>query len=75
MTMKAKRFSDLSPTGRIWASVLIAVSVVLVVTAERDLQRRAAEEVEGNKLIWRLVCLNALGAIAYFRFGRRTTGS
>jgi hypothetical protein len=71
--MKRKRFADLSPAGRTWASVLIAFSLALVVAAERDLQQRSPAEIEGNKLIWRLVSLNALGALAYFRFGRRTT--
>jgi hypothetical protein len=50
---------------------LAAASIGTVVTAERDLQRRSEPEIRGDKRIWRLVSLNALGAAAYLRFGRR----
>jgi hypothetical protein len=68
-----KSFSDLPPGRRALALVLTAVSLGLVVAAERDLQRRPQDEVRGSKLLWRLVCLNALGAAAYFRWGRLPT--
>jgi hypothetical protein len=61
----------MSPAERLVALVLIAVSVLIVTSAERDIQRRPADQVAGGKLIWRLVSLNALGAVAYFRWGRR----
>ena len=67
----SKSFKDLSPRQRVLASVLIAVSLGLVAAAERDLQRRPAAQVRGSKHLWRLVCLNALGAVGYFRWGRR----
>ena len=73
MRSSSKRFSELSPSQRSWASVAIAVSLVLVAAAERDIQRRPASEVRGSKVLWRLVCLNALGALGYFRWGRRPT--
>ena len=38
---------------------------------QRDLQRRAPDEVRGSKALWRLVCLNVLGAAVYLRWGRR----
>jgi hypothetical protein len=66
-----KSFTDLSPGHRVLASVLIAVSLGLVAAAERDLQRRPATQVRGSKNLWRLVCLNALGAATYLRWGRR----
>jgi len=69
--MRAKHFRDLTPRGRIWASVLIVISLGLVVAAERDIQRRPAAELRGSKVLWRLVCLNALGAVNYFCWGRR----
>ena len=65
-----KSLKDLSPGHRVLASVLIAISLVLVAAAERDLQRRPAAQVRGSKPLWRLVCLNALGALGYFRWGR-----
>ena len=57
--------------GRIAAFTTLAVSLVIVAAAERDLQGRSAVQVRGDKRIWRLVCLNAMGALAYFRWGRR----
>ena len=71
--MRSKNsFKEMSPAGRIWASLLIAASVVLVIAAERDLGRRNAAELRGSKPMWRLLCLNALGALSYFRWGRPT---
>jgi hypothetical protein len=70
---RGKRLKDLSPAGRLWASFLISVSLAVVVAAERDIQRRPAAEVRGSKPIWRVVCLNAVGAVSYFRWGRRET--
>jgi hypothetical protein len=51
--------------------LLIAVSLLLVGAAERDLQRRPADQVRGSKFFWRLVCMNALGSATYLRWGRR----
>ena len=50
----------------------MGVSLGLVAAAERDLQRRAESQVSGNKLVWRLVSLNAVGALSYLRWGRRS---
>lgn len=68
-----KDFKDLSPARRFSALVLFAVSLGLVAAAERDVQSRADAQVRGSKLMWRLACLNALGAVSYFRWGRRET--
>ena len=62
-----------TPEGRRYATVAIALSLAIVTVAERDLHRRAASEVRGEKWIWRVVCLNALGALAYFLWGRQPT--
>jgi hypothetical protein len=69
--MAAKHFKDLSQRGRLGAFVLIAVSLGLVVAAQRDLRRRTAAQVRGSKRVWRLLCLNALGAASYLVWGRR----
>ena len=53
------------------AIVLITISLWLVAMAERDIGRRGKDEVRGNRFLWRVVSLNALGAISYFRWGRR----
>jgi hypothetical protein len=69
---KAKKpFLQRSRTQRLWLLVLTAGSVLLVIAAERDIQRRPADRVRGNRLLWRLVSLNALGSLSYFRWGRR----
>jgi hypothetical protein len=73
MARSKTTFNDMSPAGRARVCVLAAISLVIVAAAERDIHRRAPSEVRGNKLLWRLVCLNALGALGYFRWGRRRT--
>jgi hypothetical protein len=72
MAKALKQFKEqYSPAQRLAISALLTVALVIVATAERDLQRRPSSEVRGSKLLWRVVCLNALGAAAYFRWGRR----
>jgi hypothetical protein len=66
-----KKLSDLPPERRAAAIATIAVSLVLVGAAQRDLSHRSDDELNGPKLLWRVLCLNALGAIGYFGFGRR----
>jgi hypothetical protein len=73
--MKKKSFKEMSPLQRLFTLVLIGISVGIVTAAERDLQRRPAEEVRGEKWLWRLLCLNAVGAVSYFRWGRRAAGA
>jgi hypothetical protein len=55
---------------RIVAGVLLVISLGIVAVAEKDLQGRSDAEVRGSKLAWRLVSLNAVGALAYLRWGR-----
>jgi hypothetical protein len=71
MTRSKKKFSEYSPARQFWVAGVFILSLGLVAAGERDIQRRPAEQVRGNKLLWRLVCLNALGAASYFRWGRR----
>lgn len=70
MSRSKKQFRDYSPPQQLVLGLLIAVSLLLVGVAERDLQHRPADRVRGPKLLWRLVCLNALGSAAYLRWGR-----
>jgi hypothetical protein len=60
-----------SPEQRSLAVVLVAVSLALVAIAERDLHRRPGTQVRGDKRLWRVVCLNAIGAVGYLVWGRR----
>jgi hypothetical protein len=68
-----RHFNDLSPARRVWVPTIIAAALGLVAAAEIDIQRRPAGQVRGSKLLWRLVCLNAVGSAGYFRRGRRAT--
>ena len=67
----ANDFKALSPARRLGVSVLAVIGLGFIATAQSDLQRRAPDEVRGSKPLWRLVCLNVLGAAAYLRWGRR----
>jgi hypothetical protein len=71
MKRQLEDFKALPPARQVVLSVLLAVALALVAAAERDIQRRPADQVRGSKALWRLVCLNALGAVGYFSWGRR----
>lgn len=55
-------------------AVVLAASLVTVAVAQRDLHRRPAKEIRGDKRVWRVVCLNAGGALVYLFWGRRAGG-
>lgn len=68
------RFKALSPVPQAAIVGLTAWNLWLIVTAQRDIQRRPAEDVRGPKLLWRLACLtNTVGPLVYFRWGRTAT--
>jgi hypothetical protein len=68
---RKRRWKDMGTAERVVVLVLLAVSLAIVGSAQRDLSQRSDDEVNGDKRIWRLVCLNALGALGYYRWGRR----
>jgi len=70
MARTIEQFKQRSLAQQFSTGVLLAVSLGLVAVAERDIQRRPAAQVRGSKSLWRFVCLNALGAIGYLRWGR-----
>jgi hypothetical protein len=67
-----QRWGEL-PAGRRAAIVAAGtVQVGLSVAALRDLRRRPARKVNGDKRLWVAACfLNTVGPIAYFAFGRK----
>ena len=69
--MARKRWSDLSSQQRAGVLALVAVQAVLAAIAQRDLSSRRQGEVRGPKLLWRILTLNSLGAVAYLLVGRR----
>jgi hypothetical protein len=48
----------------------IALSIGVVALAQNDLRRRPAGQIRGRKTVWRLLSLNALGALIYLCCGR-----
>jgi hypothetical protein len=60
-----------TPRQRVVAGILIAASLAVISAAQVDLHRRPASAVKGDKRIWRVVCLNAIGALAYLFLGRQ----
>jgi hypothetical protein len=73
MSRAIEQFTQKSHAQRFAAFAVLVASLGLVTVAERDIQHRPAERIHGSKLRWRLICLNALGAVGYLRWGRRTT--
>ncbi len=69
--MQKKRYSELGASGKAAVLVITAISLLIIGRAERDIARREEDDVRGSRAVWRLVSLNALGAVAYLRFGRR----
>lgn len=70
----AALYRGLGPAARraLWA--LLAVELVLIAAAERDIQRRPAERIRGPKLLWRVIATqNLVGPAAYLGLGRRRT--
>jgi hypothetical protein len=67
------KFRELSVPRRVGIVVLGAIQLTLLIVAQVDIQRRAADEVNGPKALWRLLCLiNFVGPLSYFRWGRRS---
>jgi hypothetical protein len=73
VSLSKKKFREYPRAQQVWIAVLVVVSLGLVASSERDIQRRPADQVRGRKVLWRLACLNAFGAASYFRWGRRRT--
>jgi hypothetical protein len=67
---KKRRFGERPPLQKAFIAVVTLASLAIVGFAERDLQGRP-EEIRGSRFAWRLASLNAFGALAYLRFGRR----
>jgi len=64
------RFRDRPPREQAGIVGLIAVSLVVVALAQNDLRSRPASQIRGNKTVWRIVSLNAIGALIYLFWGR-----
>ena len=69
--MQKRRFSEMTSTGKAVVLLITAISLLIIGRAEKDISARDEDEIRGSRGMWRLVSLNALGALAYLRFGRR----
>lgn len=70
-----KKWKDLSDMQK--AAIILGgiVQFALLAAALVDIQKRAPEEINGNKNAWRLLAfVNFIGPIAYFLLGRKRTG-
>lgn len=69
--MQKKRFSERPPREKAALLAIGVIGLAIIAVAQRDLSGRDEAELRGSKAMWRVVSLNALGALAYLRFGRR----
>ena len=68
------RWSELSLRQKAMILGVVAVQAALAAAAQRDLSGRGAGQVRGPKVLWRLLTMNTMGALAYFAAGRRSSG-
>ena len=72
MAAPHKRWQDLSATKRLAIAAAGLVQVSLQVAALRDMRRRDARRVNGDKRVWAAASfVNFIGPLAYFAFGRK----
>ncbi len=74
----SRALNDFKQLSSVRQAAIVAITVWnlwLSVSAERDIQRRPADEVRGSKALWRLACLtNTVGPLIYFRWGQKRAG-
>jgi len=67
-----KSWAEMSPQQRALTVVGAIIQLTLLALAQRDIKRRPAEQIRGDKRVWAAVSfVNFVGPIAYFLFGRR----
>jgi hypothetical protein len=73
VTVRRRRWADLTPRQQTAVLVATAVQLSLAATAWADLARRAPGEVNGSRLTWAaVIAVNVVGPLAWFRWGRRS---
>ncbi|GAA2177117.1 hypothetical protein GCM10009784_26460 [Arthrobacter parietis] len=71
-TIKARKWSDLTPAQQRAVLTAASVQLSLAATAWVDLARRPESQVNGRKSLWAVgIGLNVLGPILYFSRGIR----
>jgi hypothetical protein len=67
-----KRWSDLGPVQKGTVALTVTIQLGLLAAALRDIYRRPAAEIRGNKRLWVAAAfINFVGPISYFLFGRK----
>jgi len=70
--MTRKRWGDLGPVQRAAVALSATVQLGLLAAALRDIYRRPAAEIQGDKRLWVAAAfINFVGPISYFLFGRK----
>ena len=70
--MAKKKWSDLGPVQKATVALSATNQLGLLAAALRDIYRRPAAEIRGNKRLWVAAALiNFVGPISYFLFGRK----
>jgi hypothetical protein len=74
--MRKQRWSDLSRRQRTGVVLGASAQLSLAAAAWIDLAMRPASQVQGSKAKWAaIIAVNWVGPLAYFRWGRRASGS
>ena len=74
--MARRQWRDLTPRQQAVVLTLASVQLSLAATAWTDLARRPAVAVNGRKSVWAaVIAVNFVGPVAYFRWGRRQSGT
>ena len=70
--MAKKRWSDLGPVQKGTVALSVTIQLGLLTAALRDIYRRPAAEVRGDKRLWVAAAfINFVGPISYFLIGRK----
>ncbi|NLD42633.1 MAG: hypothetical protein GX657_03970 [Chloroflexi bacterium] len=65
-----QRLTGVSGNQRAWAILRSAIQISLFVAAQRDITRRPATQIRGDKRMWRAISfVTILGPLAYFALG------
>jgi len=75
-TKQLSRWKGFSPAAKprvtVPGIVQAVINLLLIIWAVRDLRRRSASEINGNKKVWMLAAFAPpVGPIVYFLFGRK----
>jgi hypothetical protein len=70
--MQPKQWQDLTDRQKRGIVLLGALQITLLAAALIDIRRRPTDAINGSKRLWTaVVCINGIGPIAYFVFGRK----